>query len=187
MSTVRQAAAWTYRVLIVLSAAVIVEVLAAGLGVFGAMPGEDKLVSHEAFGGRSGAQAAIRGFLTGCSLLVLIAIKTGLRPIGAASGLAVLTSVEAALGGAGEDALVAGAFHAVNAVLVLGLVLFLAVRAWRANLLIPPAQLRRTAPAPMPAAPVPVPAPAPKERVQLGGEAHDLIAADRRHWRHSGR
>ncbi len=57
-------------------------------------------------------------------------------------------------------------FHALNAVLVLGLVLFLAVRGWRGNRLIPPAQLLRTAPAPMPAAPMPVPALAPKERVQ---------------------
>jgi hypothetical protein len=84
--------------------------------------------------------------------------------IGATFGLAVLTLVEGALGGAGEDAPVGGAFHAVNAVLVLGIGVFLTVRAWRGNLLIPPAQLRRTAPAPMPAASVPVPTPAPKER-----------------------
>jgi hypothetical protein len=91
MNTVRQAAAWTYRILITLfAAAVIVEVFLAGLG----------------------------------------------------------------------------AFHAVTAVLVLGLALFLTVRAWRGNLLIPPAQLRRIAPVPVPAASMPAPTRAPSERVQ---------------------
>ncbi len=120
MSTVRHAAAWTYCVLIALFAAVIVEVFVAGVGVFGALPGEDKPVSHGAFDDKFAVHAAIGGFLAGCSLLLLIAIliaQTGLRSIGATFGLAVLTFAEAALGGAAEDAPVAGAFHAVNAVL----------------------------------------------------------------------
>ncbi len=90
MSTVRHAAAWTYRVLIALfAAAVIVEVLAAGVGVFGAMPGEDKPVSHGAFGDKFAVHAAIGGFLVGCSLLLLIAILIAqARPLqtGATSG-----------------------------------------------------------------------------------------------------
>ena len=169
MSTGRQAAAWTYRVLITLfAAAVIVEVLAQGWASSVRCRARTSRSRTKRFDGKFGVHTAIGGFLTGCSLLLLIAIliaQTGLRSIGATFGLAVLT-FEAALGGAGEDAPVGGAFHAVNAVLVLGLVLFLTVRAWRGNLLIPPAQLRRTAPAPMPAASMPVPAPAPKERVQ---------------------
>jgi hypothetical protein len=97
-------------------------------------------------------------------LIAILITQARLRSIAATSGLAVLTFVGAALGGAGQDAPVAGAFHPVNAALVVGLALFLTVRAWRGNLLIPPARLRRSAPALMPAAPVPVPA--PKERVQ---------------------
>lgn len=110
-----------------------------------------KPVWHEAFGGKFGVLAAVGGFLTGWLLLLLIAVliaRTGLRLLGATFGLAVLAFAGAALG---EDAPVAGAFHAVNAVLVLGIALFLTVRAWRGNLLIPRAQLRRTAPAPKPA------------------------------------
>ncbi len=74
MSTVRHAAAWTYCVLIALFAAVIVEVFVAGVGVFGALPGEDKPVSHGAFDDKFAVHAAIGGFLVGCSLLLLIAI-----------------------------------------------------------------------------------------------------------------
>lgn len=49
MSTVRQAAAWPYRVLITLfAAAVIGGALPQGLGIFRLMPGEDKRVSREA-------------------------------------------------------------------------------------------------------------------------------------------
>ncbi len=74
MSTVRHAAAWTYCVLIALFAAVIVEVFVAGGGAFGALPGEDKPVSHGAFDDKFAVHAAIGGFLVGCSLLLLIAI-----------------------------------------------------------------------------------------------------------------
>jgi len=149
------------------AAAVIVEVFLAGLGVFRAMPGENNPVSHEMFDDNFGEHAAIGSFLTGSSLLLLIVIliaRTRLRSIGATLGLAVLTLAEGALGGAGEDAPVAGALHAINAVLVLGLALFLTARAWRGNLLIPPVKLRRIAPAPVPAPSMPAPTPTPSER-----------------------
>ena len=55
------------------------------------------------------------------------------------------------LGSAGDATPVAAAFHAINALLILGLSLFLTARAWRGNLLIPPSQLPETAPPPPPA------------------------------------
>ena len=155
MNRVRQGTVWIYRILITLfAAAVVVEVFLAGLGIFRAMPGEDESVSHETIEDKFDAHAALGDFLGGGSLLLLIVILiawTGPRSIGATFGLAVLTVVQGILGGAGEDAPIAGAFHAVNAFLVLGLALFLALRAWRGNLLIPPSQLRGTAPPPPPA------------------------------------
>ena len=155
MNRVRQGAVWIYRILITLfAAAVVVEVFLAGLGIFRAMPGEDESVSHETIEDKFDAHAALGDFLGGGSLLLLIVILiawTGPRSIGATFGLAVLTVVQGILGGAGEEAPIAGAFHAVNAFLVLGLALFLALRAWRGNLLIPPSQLRGTAPPPPPA------------------------------------
>ncbi len=155
MNRVRQGTVWIYRILITLfAAAVVVEVFLAGLGIFRAMPGEDESVSHETIEDKFDAHAALGDFLGGGSLLLLIVILiawTGPRSIGATFALAVLTVVQGILGGAGEDAPIAGAFHAVNAFLVLGLALFLALRAWRGNLLIPPSQLRGTAPPPPPA------------------------------------
>ncbi len=85
----------------------------------------------------------------GGSLLLLIVILVawaGPRSIGATFGLAVLTFAQMTLGRGGEDAPVAGAFHAINALLILGLSLFLTSWAWHGNLLIPPSQLRGTAP-----------------------------------------
>ncbi len=156
MNRVRQGTVWIYRILITLfAAAVVVEVFLAGLGIFRAMPGEDESVSHETIEDKFDAHAALGDFLGGGSLLLLIVILiawTGPRSIGATFGLAVLTVVQGILGGAGEEAPIAGAFHAVNAFMVLGLALFLAVRAWRGNLLIPPSQLRGAAP-PLPPAP----------------------------------
>jgi hypothetical protein len=72
--------------------------------------------------------------VAGCSILLLIvilAVRTGLRSIEVTLALAVLTLVEGALVGAGQDAPVAGAFHAVDAVLALELAVFLTGRAWR--------------------------------------------------------
>jgi hypothetical protein len=75
-------------------------------------------------------------------LIVILVAWTGPRSIGATFGLAVLTFVQRILGVAGEDAPVAGAFHAITALLILGLSLSLTSRAWRGSLLIPPSQLR---------------------------------------------
>jgi hypothetical protein len=150
MNSVRKGAAWVYRILITLFAvAVVVEFFLVGLGVFRAMPGEDQPVSHSTFDAKFDAHAGLGWSLSGLSLLLLIAILvawTGPRAISATFALAVLTFVQSALASAGEDAPVAGAFHAVNALLVLGLSWFLTARAWRGNLLIPPSQIPRTTP-----------------------------------------
>jgi hypothetical protein len=156
MNPVRRGAAWIYRILIALfAAAIVVEIFFAGLAIFRAMPGEEESVTHEAIQDKFDAHAALGEFLGGGSLLLLILVLvawTGRRSIGATFALAVLTVVQNILGGAGEDAPVAGAFHAINAFLVLGLSLFLAFRAWRGQLLIPPSRLRETAPS-LPSAP----------------------------------
>lgn len=155
MNPVRQAAAWIYRILVTLfAAAVVVEFFLAGLGIFHAMPGEDESVSHGTFEDKFESHAGLGWFLLLGSLLLLIVILVawaGPRLIGATFGLAVLTVVQMILGGAGEDAPVAGAFHAINALLILGLSWFLTSRAWRGNLLIPSSRLRGTAPPPPPA------------------------------------
>jgi hypothetical protein len=155
MSSVRQGAAWIYRILIALFAvAVVVEIFLAGLGIFRAMPGEDESVSHETIEHKFNAHAALGDFLGGAAVLLLILILiawTGRRSIGATLALGVLTFVQGILGGTGDTAPVAGAFHAINALLILGLSLFLTWRAWRGQLLIPPAQPRASASPPSPA------------------------------------
>ena len=154
MNRVRQGAAWVYRILITLFAvAVVVEFFLAGLGVFRAMPGEDQPVSHATFDEKFDAHAGLGWSLSGVSLLLLIAILVawaGPRAIGATLALAVLTFVQPSLASAGEDAAVAGAFHAINALLILGLSWFLTARAWRGNLLISPSRLPGTTPQPPP-------------------------------------
>ncbi|HZD68865.1 MAG TPA: hypothetical protein VFA45_08090 [Actinomycetes bacterium] len=155
MNPVRQGAAWIYRILITLFAvAVVLEFFLAGLGIFRAMPGEEESLSHETVEDNFNVHADLGWYLVIGTLLLLIVILaawTGPRSIGATFALAVLTVVQMRLGGAGEDAPVAGAFHAVNALLILGLSLFLTFWAWRGNLLIPPSQLRGTARPPRPA------------------------------------
>lgn len=145
MSSIRQGAAWIYRILIALFAvAVVVEIFLAGLGIFRAMPGENESVSHETIEGKFDAHAALGDFLGGGAVLLLILILiawTGRRSIGATFALAVLTFVQGILGGTGDSAPVAGAFHAFNAFLILGLSLFLAWRAWRGQLLVSSSQL----------------------------------------------
>lgn len=153
MNSIRQGAAWVYRILITLFAvAVVVEVFLAGLGVFQAMPGEDLPVSHTTFADKFDAHTELGWSLFLGSLLLLIAILlawTGPRSIGATFVLAVLTFVQTSLASAGEDAPVAGAFHAFNAILILGLAVFLTAGAWRGNLLVPPSQpLGRRSPPP---------------------------------------
>jgi hypothetical protein len=155
MNSLRKGAAWVYRILVTLFAvAVVVEFFLVGLGVFRAMPGDEQAVSHPTFDAQFDAHAGLGWSLSGVSLLLLIAILvawTGPRSIGATFALAVLTLVQPSLASAGEDAPVAGALHALNALAILGLSAFLAVRAWRGNLLIPPSQLRGDA-SPAPAA-----------------------------------
>jgi hypothetical protein len=145
MNPVRQGAAWIYRILITLFVvAVVVEIFLAGLGIFRAMPAEDQSVSHETIEDKFHAHAALGDFLGGGALLLLLVILIawrGPRSIGATFTLAVLTVVQGILGGTGDSAPVAGAFHAVNAFLIVGLALFLSWRAWRGRLLIPPSQL----------------------------------------------
>lgn len=134
--------------------AVVVEIFLAGLGIFRTMPGEDKSVSHQTIEDKFHAHAGLGDFLAGASLLLLILILIawpGRRSIGATLALAALTFVQGILGGTGDSAPVAGAFHAVNAFLILGLSLFLTMRAWRGQLLIPPSQLRGSASPPPPA------------------------------------
>jgi hypothetical protein len=134
--------------------AVVLEFFLAGLGIFRAMPGEEESLSHETVEDNFNVHADLGWYLVIGTLLLLIVILaawTGPRSIGATFALAVLTVVQMRLGGAGEDAPVAGAFHAVNALLILGLSLFLTFWAWRGNLLIPPSQLRGTARPPRPA------------------------------------
>ncbi len=148
MNSVRRAAAWIYRFLITLfTAAVVVEFFLAGLGVFRAMPGEHTPVSHETFSGKFDVHAALGGFLIGGSLLLLILILvawTSPRWIGETLALAVLTLVQMFLARAGEDAPVAGAFHVINAVLILGLSVSLTARAWRGNLFTASARVGET-------------------------------------------
>ena len=152
MNPVRQGAAWTYRILITLFAlAVVVEFFLAGLGIFRAMPGDRTPVSHETFSGKFDPHATLGWVLGGGSLLLLIVILVawaGPRLIGATFALAVLTFVQGLLASAGDNAPVAGAFHVVNALLILGLSVFLTAWAWRGNLLIPPTKLQGTVPPP---------------------------------------
>lgn len=151
MNAVRSGAAWIYRVLITLfAAAVVVQIFLAGLGIFDAIPDEDASVTSDTWEDKIEPHAALGFFLFLASVLLLILILiawTGPRSIGATFGLAVLAFVQQILGAAGQDAPGAGAFHVLNGVLILALSLFLAWRAWRGNLLIPPSQLRAPTPA----------------------------------------
>ena len=152
VSPVRQGAASIYRILIVLfAAAVVVEIFLAGLGIFRAMPAEDKSVSHETIEHKFDAHAALGDFLGGGAVLLLILVLIAWparRSIGATLALALLTVVQGVLGGTGDSAPVAGALHAVNAFLILGLSLVLTWQAWRGQLLIPPLHARGTAVSP---------------------------------------
>lgn len=152
MSPWKQMAAWAYRWLISLyTAAVVAEIFLAGLGVFRAMPGDNTPISHKAFDAKFDTHAALGGVLAGGSLLLLIVIlvaRPRLRWIGATVGLAVLTVVQGALAGAGDNAPVAGAFHAINAVVIFGLSTVLTLWAWRGSLLAPPTRAPLIAPPP---------------------------------------
>jgi hypothetical protein len=155
MAAVRRGAAAIYKVLIaIFAAAVVVQFFLAGLGVFGAFPEEDGTVSFSKFEDEFEVHAGVGWFLFLGSLLLLILILiawTGPRSIGATFALAVLMFLQMILAGVGEDTEVVGAFHPVNGLVILGLSWFLTTRAWRGNLLVPPSELRGTAPPPPPA------------------------------------
>ena len=131
--------------------AVVVEFFLAGLGIFRAVPGDHTPVSHETFSGKFDPHAALGWVLGGGSLLLLIVILVAWaepRLIGATFALVVLMFVQGLLASAGDNTPVAGAFHVINALLILGLSLVLTAWAWRRNLLIPPSKLRGTVPPP---------------------------------------
>lgn len=146
MLSIRRGAASIYRILIILFAgAVVVEFFLAGLGIFRAMPSEDESVPHETFESEFEGHAGLGDILLLVSLVLMILIVVawaGGSWIGGTFALAVLTFVQGALAGTGEDAPVAGAFHAINALLILGLAGFLTVRAWRGKLVSPPSPSR---------------------------------------------
>ena len=152
MIPVRRGAAWIYRIVITLfAAAVVVEIFLAGLGIFRAMPGEDESISHETIEDKFDAHAALGQFIAGASLLLVVLIliaRLDRGSVGATVALAVLTVVQGILGGTGDSAPVAGALHAVNAFLILGLALFLTLRAWRGQQLTAPSELGGTLPSP---------------------------------------
>jgi hypothetical protein len=152
VNPIRQGAAWIYRVLIALFAiGVVVQFFFAGAGVFGARPDEDETVSESRFEDKFDLHSGLGGFLVLASLLLLILILiawTGPRSIGATFVLFVLMIIQQALSGGDEWV---GAFHPINGLLILGLSSFLARRAWRGNLLVPPSELRATSPPPAPA------------------------------------
>jgi magnesium-transporting ATPase (P-type) len=155
MNPVRRGAAAIYKILIALfPAAVVVQIFFAGLGIFSALPEEGESVSSESFEDEFELHSALGFFLLLASLLLLILILiawTGPRSIGATFGLFVLVIVQMVLAWTGEDAPGVAALHPVNALLILGLSAFLARSAWRGNLLVPPSELRGTAPPPAPA------------------------------------
>jgi uncharacterized protein DUF6220 len=155
MAGVRRGAAAIYKVLIALFvAAVVLQIYFAGLGIFRSLPPEDGTVTSEEFEDNFGPHIATGYFLFLGSLLLLILILiawTGPRSIGATFGLVLLMIVQIVLSWFGEDVPGIAALHPVNALLVLGLSGFLASRAWRGNLLVPPSRLQGTAPPPPPA------------------------------------
>jgi hypothetical protein len=155
MAAVRRGAAAIYKVLIaIFAAAVVVQFFLAGLGIFGAIPEEDGSTTAERWEDKIDPHAAVGHFLQMGSLLLLLLILiawTGPRSIGATFALAVLLILQIILAAVGEDTPAIGAFHAVNAILILALSWFLAWRAWRGNLLVPPSRAATTTAPPPPA------------------------------------
>jgi hypothetical protein len=159
MRAVRNGAAWIYRILItIFAAAVIVQFFLAGLGIFGAIPEEDASTTSDRWEDKIDPHAALGHFMQMGSLLLLLLILiawTGPRSIGATFALAVLLILQIILAAVGEDTPAVGALHPVNALLILGLSWFLAWRAWRGNLLVPPSELAARGAPPPPPAPTP--------------------------------
>jgi Family of unknown function (DUF6220) len=154
MQAVRRGAAAIYKVLIaIFAAAVVVQFFLAGLGIFGAIPEEDGSTTAERWEDKIDPHAALGHFLQMGSLLLLLLILiawTGPRSIGATFALAVLLILQIVLAAVGEDTPAIGALHPVNALLILALSFFLAWRAWRGNLLVPPSRASTAPPPPAP-------------------------------------
>ena len=157
MQAVRRGAAAIYKVLIVVfAAAVVVQFFLAGLGIFGAIPEEDGSTTAERWEDKIEPHAGLGHILQMGSLLLLLLILiawTGLRSIGATFVLAVLLILQIVLAAVGEDTPGIGALHPVNALLILALSWFLAWRAWRGNLLVPPSRVSTPPGPPPPPAP----------------------------------
>jgi hypothetical protein len=145
MNAVRNGAAWVYRVLItVFAVAVLVQFFLAGLGIFDAIPEGDEQTTQTIWEDKIDPHAAVGHILQMGSLLLLLLILiawTGARSIGATFLLAVLLILQIILAAVGEDTPAIGALHPVNAIVILALSWFLAWRAWRGNLLVPPSRL----------------------------------------------
>jgi Family of unknown function (DUF6220) len=154
MQAVRRGAAAIYKVVIALFVAgVVVQFFFAGAGAFGARPDEGETITDTGFEDKFELHSGLGWFLTLGSLLLFILILiawTGPRSIGATFGLFVLMILQNILS-AGDRWV--GAFHPINALVILGLSSFLVRSAWRGNLLVPPSELRGAA------APPPAPAP----------------------------
>jgi hypothetical protein len=154
MRAVRNAAAWIYRILISIFAVLVpLQFFLAGFGIFDAIPEEDGQTTASTWEDKIDAHAGLGHILQMASLLLLVLILiawTGARSIGATFALAVLLILQIILAAAGEDAPFVGGLHPVNGLLILGLTWFLAWRAWRGNLLVPPSELaaRGTSPPP---------------------------------------
>lgn len=158
MQAVRRGAAAIYKVLIaIFAAAVVVQFFLAGLGIFGAIPEEDGSTTADRWEDKIDPHAALGHFLQMGSLLLLLLILiawTGPRSIGATFALAVLMILQIILAAVGEDTPAIGALHPINALVILALSFFLAWRAWRGNLLVPPSRLAASGtPPPPPPAP----------------------------------
>jgi hypothetical protein len=143
MNAVRSGAAWLYRILISIFAVLVpLQFFFAGAGIFRAEPGEGESVSHDTFEDKFELHAATGHllFIPGVFLLLIFILIawTGPRSIGATVGLGVLLFIQILLPSAGDWI---AALHPVNALLILFLTWFLAWRAWRGNLLIPPSRL----------------------------------------------
>ena len=121
----------------ILFAAVIVQIFLAGLGVFG-------VVSEAAEGESTVSQDTIEDEFTPHailgSLLLLGGLLLFLMSLGARLGrdrilwslaVPVLVFLQIILAGVGEDSSVIGALHLVNALVILGLLGWLAYGAWR--------------------------------------------------------
>ena len=121
--------------LVILFLAIIVQIFLAGLGVFGlvgeAAEGsvtdetvEDELGPHMALG-------HLLWFGMILAFLLSLAARLGRNRILWTLALPVLGFVQILLAGLGEDAKIAGALHAVNALVLLGITGYLAHGAWR--------------------------------------------------------